>query len=538
MLLSLALLPLISCAQDATLAQNYQTAPPTYQAPVYAAQPTAYGNVGPEAGQFLAPPQLADLVARIALYPDDLIGIILPASTYPLQVVQAARYLDAVRSNSTLAPDDSWDNSVVALLNYPDVVNMMNHDLEWTERLGQAVIMQQADVISAIGQFRAQAQAAGNLRSDGRQVVEMDQGAIRIRPANPQVIYVPQYEPTRVIVYQSEPVLRYYPRPCPVYHYNYSSRYPSGFSNFWGVSTLFTIGWSSRRVHLHDYDFYDDPRYDRPHDGRFYRRSHHGWHGNDDHDRDGDRRWRDDDRRDGRDVVGPSRPPRERDWQPRDGRRPRPMRVGAGGQGRDDDRRGSGAGRDGGRPGAIPLVPPTRGVGGRDAQPLGDPPQDRRFSRPMPPRENLVRPADPPPASRFSSPRSPVPSREAAPRRGDPPQDTRFSRPMSPRNEQAIERRPSPAPTTVGPTRMQRDNDNGRGSVRQVAPSRGDSPNMSPSRHFQISPPPARNTSGRQDSRSSQGSRAGGRDDNRAATVRQSGGRDDDGGRGRGNRDR
>ena len=94
MLLSLALLPLISCAQDATLAQNYQTAPPTYQAPVYAAPPSAYGNVGPEAGQFLAPPQLADLVARIALYPDDLIGIILPASTYPLQVVQAARYLD------------------------------------------------------------------------------------------------------------------------------------------------------------------------------------------------------------------------------------------------------------------------------------------------------------------------------------------------------------------------------------------------------------------------------------------------------------
>ena len=85
---------------------------------------------------------------------------------------------------------------------------------------------------------------------------------------------------------------------------------------------------------------------------------------------------------------------------------------------------------------------------------------------------------------------------------------------------------------------MQRDNDNGRGSVRQLAPPRGDSPNMSPSRHFQITPPPARNTSSRQESRSPQGSRAGGRDDNRAASVRQGGGRDDDGGRGRGNRDR
>lgn len=112
-------------------------------------------------------------MARIALYPDDLVGIILPASTYPLQIVQAARYLDAVRGNSTLAPDDSWDNSVVALLNYPDVVNMMNRDLESTERLGQAVILQQADVIAAIGDFRSQAaQAAGNLRTDERQVVE------------------------------------------------------------------------------------------------------------------------------------------------------------------------------------------------------------------------------------------------------------------------------------------------------------------------------------------------------------------------------
>ena len=320
LLVPLALAPLASCAENVTLAQNYQTATPSYQQPSYDTPPPGYTTTVPNDGQFLPPPQLTELVSRIALYPDDLIGIILPASTYPLQVVQAARYLDAVRSNTTLAPDDSWDNTVVALLNYPDVVNMMDRDLGWTERLGQAVIMQQADVIAAIGQFRAQAQAAGNLRSDERQVVEMDQGAIRIRPANPQVIYVPQYEPAQVIVYQSVPAFAYYPRPYPVYYYNYSDGYPSGFNNFWGVSTLFTIGWSSHSVRLHDYDYYDGAHFDHPHRGNFYRRSHHGRHDDDDDDHHDDHDWRDRDHRDG---DGHSRPPRERDWQPRGGQSPR-----------------------------------------------------------------------------------------------------------------------------------------------------------------------------------------------------------------------
>ncbi len=337
LLVPLCLAPLSACANDVYLAQNYQTTNPGYQQPTYNTQPPGYAAPVANGGQFLAPPQLAELVNRIALYPDDLIGIILPASTFPLQIVQAARYLDAVRSNSTLAPDDAWDNSVVALLNYPDVVNMMDRELDWTEHLGQAVVVQQADVIAAIGQFRAQAQAAGNLRSDERQVVDYDAGAIRIRPANPQVIYVPQYEPTRVVVYQSEPVFAYYPRPCPVYYYNYASGYPSGFSNFWGVSTMFTIGWSNRSVRLHDYDYYDDPRFDRPYNGYFYRRSHHDW------DDDGDRRWSDNDHHD---SHGGGERPREHDWQPHGGKGPRPIAVGNGGQGRDQgDQGGHGSGR-------------------------------------------------------------------------------------------------------------------------------------------------------------------------------------------------
>lgn len=539
MLLPLALVPLASCAQDTYLAQNYQTAPPTYQQSTYAAQPPSYANTS---GQFLAPPQVAELVARIALYPDDLVGIILPASTYPLQIVQAARYLDAVRGNATLAPDDSWDNSVVALLNYPDVVNMMNRDLEWTERLGQAVILQQADVIAAIGDFRSQAQAAGNLRTDERQVVEYEQGAIRIRPANPQVIYVPQYEPTRVIVYQNEPVFRYYPRPCPVYHYNYSAGYPSGFSNFWGVSTLFTIGWSSRSVYLHDYDYYDDPRFDRPYGGRFYRRSRHDWH---DGDGDHDHRWRDDDRHGGREVAGPQ-PPREREWRPRGGHGPRPMGLGNDSRDRGEDGRGRGSrdANDGGRPGMqplVPFVPPSRAAGvndgprrgaGSDAR-ISDPPQDRRFSRPMPPRENIAQPEAAPRSSGFSTRTAP---RQVAPRNIDPPQDARFSRPLPSRNEQAPIRRTAPS-SLVGPTRSSRGDDNARSMQRQVAPARSEAPNASPTRHFQISAPPAREAPSRQDARSSLGSRANSRNDAGPTPSRRNSSRDDDN-RGRGNRDR
>src|SRR5690606_6478323 len=76
--------------------------------------------------------ELADLVGPIALYPDDLVAIVLPASTYPLQVVEAGRLLEARESDPNLQPDADWDDSVVALLNYPEVVELLNDDLDWT----------------------------------------------------------------------------------------------------------------------------------------------------------------------------------------------------------------------------------------------------------------------------------------------------------------------------------------------------------------------------------------------------------------------
>ena len=81
----------------------------------------------------LSSSDLEVLVGPIALYPDDLLAIVLPASTYPLEIVQAARFLEQLESDSSLEPNDDWDDSVVALLNYPEVVRMMDEDIDWTK---------------------------------------------------------------------------------------------------------------------------------------------------------------------------------------------------------------------------------------------------------------------------------------------------------------------------------------------------------------------------------------------------------------------
>ena len=131
---------------------------------------------------------LQELVGPIALYPDDLLAIVLPASAYPLQIVEAARFLEALETDPTLKPDPDWDDSIVALINYPEVVELLNEDLDWTWRLGEAVVAQQADVVSAVESFRDRAYAAGNLKSDSYQTVSNDEGVINISPAAEDVI--------------------------------------------------------------------------------------------------------------------------------------------------------------------------------------------------------------------------------------------------------------------------------------------------------------------------------------------------------------
>jgi hypothetical protein len=180
--------------------------------------------------------ELGKLVGPIALYPDDLVGIILPASTFPVQIVQADRFLDKRKADPKLPVDDKWDDSVKSLLNYPDVVNKMSEDLDWTTALGEAVVADQGAVIEAVQAFRRKAQGAGNLKSDDKQVVTIEQEIVYIEPADPQVIYVPQYNPTTVVVASPTPVYAYYPTPYPSYYYPYPPGAALATGVIWGAA--------------------------------------------------------------------------------------------------------------------------------------------------------------------------------------------------------------------------------------------------------------------------------------------------------------
>ncbi|MBT8092813.1 MAG: DUF3300 domain-containing protein [Gammaproteobacteria bacterium] len=228
--------------------------------------------IGNEDIPLLSAVDLEELVGPIALYPDDLLAIVLPASAYPLQIIEAARFLEDVRNDPTLKPNPDWDDSVVALLNYPEVIELLNDDIDWTWRLGEAVVAQQADVVETIEAFRDRAYAAGNLKSDDYQNVTYDDGVIEITPVAEDVIYVPYYEPDRVVVYQPRPVYYYYPRAYPVYYYPYSSAYRFNNDWFWGVTTAFRIGWYSDSLSVLHHSYYGHPYFGRQYRERWWYR--------------------------------------------------------------------------------------------------------------------------------------------------------------------------------------------------------------------------------------------------------------------------
>jgi hypothetical protein len=139
--------------------------------------------------------ELHTLLAPIALYPDALLAQIFPAATFKDQIADAYRYAQTAATPGTPPADTVWDPSVIALLNYPTVLKQLASDPTWTDQLGFAATYQMADVTSMIQQIRSEAQGAGNLASNAQQIVTSDDGAIEIAPANPDVIYVPQYDP-------------------------------------------------------------------------------------------------------------------------------------------------------------------------------------------------------------------------------------------------------------------------------------------------------------------------------------------------------
>ncbi|WP_221764447.1 DUF3300 domain-containing protein [Methyloradius palustris] len=151
--------------------------------------------------------ELDQMLAPIALYPDALLSQVLMASTYPLEVVQAARWS---RANPDLKGDqavkaaqqNNWDPSVISLTAFPQILGMLDEKLEWTERLGDAFLEQQPQVMDTVQGLRQKAMAAGNLQSNDQvqvnQQAQQGQTVIVIQQAAPQVVYVPYYNPTVV----------------------------------------------------------------------------------------------------------------------------------------------------------------------------------------------------------------------------------------------------------------------------------------------------------------------------------------------------
>jgi len=170
------------------------------------------------------PEELEQIVAPVALYSDSLLAQVFMASTYPLEVVEAARFQKENPKLTGQALDDAlkdktWDASVKSLVAFPQVLTMMNDKLDWTQKLGDAFLAQQGDVMDAVQRLRAKAKAAGNLETSPQQtVIEQPssggQTIIQIQPADPQVVYVPSYNPTVVYgswPYPSYPPYSYYP---------------------------------------------------------------------------------------------------------------------------------------------------------------------------------------------------------------------------------------------------------------------------------------------------------------------------------------
>ena len=146
------------------------------------------------------PAQLQQLVAPIALYPDELVAEVLAAATYPTQIVEAKRWLQDHKDLQGKQLGDevdkqNWDSSVKAMTEFPSVLANMDKNLSWTSSLGDAYVNQQQEVMDAVQVMRQHAQASGNLSSNSQEKVEKKDKTIVIEPVNPDTVYVPEYDP-------------------------------------------------------------------------------------------------------------------------------------------------------------------------------------------------------------------------------------------------------------------------------------------------------------------------------------------------------
>ena len=205
--------------QNPSAAQSSAAQTPTAQTAQQPAAPPENPAPPPSEAPKRSQDDLQKLVAPIALYPDPLIASILPASAYPLEIVQAARFVKDTNNIAKL-DEQSWDDNVKAVARIPDVIKQMDDNINWTSDLGDAFISQPKELMDAIQTMRTKAQDSGALKTTPQQTVSTEpeivtnyvqqepvyvtNEVVQIQPSQPDVVYVPQYNPT--VVYPSYPV--------------------------------------------------------------------------------------------------------------------------------------------------------------------------------------------------------------------------------------------------------------------------------------------------------------------------------------------
>jgi hypothetical protein len=209
----------------------------------------------PNASPAFKQEELDQLLAPIALYPDSLLLQTLMASTYPLEVVQADRW---AKQNKGLSGDalaaalekQTWDPSVKSLVNFPQVLTMMSEKLDWMQKLGDAFLAQQKDVMDTVQKLRSKAYEGGNLKTTKEQVVKSEPNIIVIESASPQVVYVPTYDP--MVVYGTW----WYPAYPPYYYYppGYIRATPYYFGAGVAVGAAWGYAWGHSDWHGGDID--------------------------------------------------------------------------------------------------------------------------------------------------------------------------------------------------------------------------------------------------------------------------------------------
>ncbi|MDB6093367.1 MAG: hypothetical protein JWM32_929 [Verrucomicrobia bacterium] len=316
--------------------------------------------------------QLDELLGPIALYPDALVALILPAATNPAEIVLAARFLNA-NGDPAQIDNQPWSDSTKSLARYPDVIKWMDINLEWTRQVGEAFLDQPDELMTSVQRLRATARATGALVDTPQQQVVVDADTIEIVPTQPDVIYVPVYDPEIVYVMHGP---GYYPS------YPYLT-FGAGFAA--GVWLSNDFDWHHRTIwvgdHQHDWRQHRDWRRSNPPGAR--PPNNPGWH-----------QWQP--------PTNRPRPPRPGGRPPSNIIRPRPF-VGP--------QNVPGAGRpntpqtnaprpnDAGRPpraenNARPTRPPQGNVQPSVPAPTPRPPQERRFN---PPNASPTRQPSPPP---------------------------------------------------------------------------------------------------------------------------------------------